>query len=183
MENLEKITDISAVTVSSSVLAELIGVSDRRIRQLGEESILIRASKGRYKLLDSVKNYILNLKIAVDSETNQNIDGELVLEEEKAIHEKVKRHISELKLSLMKGEIHKAEDVEAVMNDMLSSFKTKLLNMPSKLSPMLVSRNDVGLIKKMLTKEIIEILNELKNYNIQDFYSEDYIDAGEDDGG
>lgn len=177
MENLGKTTNISAVTVSSSVLAELIGVSDRRIRQLGEEGVLIRASKGRYKLLDSLKNYILNLKIAVDSETSQNIDGELVLEEERAIHEKVKRHISELKLSLMKGEMHKAEDIEAVMNDILSSFKTRLINMPSKLSPMLVSRNDVGLIKEILTREVIEVLNELKDYNIQDFYSNDYVEV------
>ena len=52
----KKVDDISAITVNATVLADIIGVTDRRIRGLAEEGILVRASKGRYNLKESLIN-------------------------------------------------------------------------------------------------------------------------------
>ena len=147
-----KVTDIDSLTVSAAVLGNIFGVTDRRIRQMAEEGIIVRAAKGRYNLVDSLKNYILSLKLAVDSNDSDNPDGELNFEEEKALHERVKRHISEMKLQTMKGELHKADDVRHVMTDMLSSFKTRMMNIPAKVAPVLEDR-DAGYIKERLTSE------------------------------
>ena len=174
-----KVTDIDSLTVSAAVLGNIFGVTDRRIRQMAEEGIIVRAAKGRYNLVDSLKNYILSLKLAVDSNDSDNPDGELNFEEEKALHERVKRHISEMKLRTMKGELHKADDVRHVMTDMLSSFKTRMMNIPAKVAPVLEDR-DAGYIKERLTSEVTEALNELKDYNPADFYSDEYVE-GEDD--
>lgn len=174
-----KVTDIDSLTVSAAVLGNIFGVTDRRIRQMAEEGIIVRAAKGRYNLVDSLKNYILSLKLAVDSNDSDNPDGELNFEEEKALHERVKRHISEMKLQTMKGELHKADDVRLVMTDMLSSFKTRMMNIPAKVAPVLEDR-DAGYIKERLTSEVTEALNELKDYNPADFYSDEYVE-GEDD--
>ena len=84
-----KVTDIDSLTVSAAVLGNIFGVTDRRIRQMAEEGIIVRAAKGRYNLVDSLKNYILSLKLAVDSNDGDNPDGELNFEEEKALHERV----------------------------------------------------------------------------------------------
>lgn len=173
--NSKKIDDISAITVSSKVFSEIIGVSDRRVRQLGEEGVLIRAAKGRYKLADSVKNYILTLKLSNDSNNIPIEDDELDLEQEKAKKERVNRLIAELKLAKMKGEVHSSKDVEAVMTDMLSSFKSRLINLPAKVSPILTGR-DTGYINDYLTTEILNILTELSGYNPEDFYGDEYID-------
>ena len=140
-----KVTDIDSLTVSAAVLGNIFGVTDRRIRQMAEEGIIVRVAKGRYNLVESVKNYILSLKLAVDSAGNDNPDGELNFEEEKALHERVKRHISEMKLQTMKGELHKAENVKRVMTDMLSAFKTRVLNIPAKVASILEDR-DAGYI-------------------------------------
>ena len=150
-----KVTDIDSLTVSAAVLGNIFGVTDRRIRQMAEEGIIVRAAKGRYNLVDSLKNYILSLKLAVDSNDGDNPDGELNFEEEKALHERVKRHISEMKLQTMKGELHKADDVR-------------------------LEDRDAGYIKERLTSEVTEALNELKDYNPADFYSDEYVE-GEDD--
>lgn len=174
-----KVTDIDSLTVSAAVLGNIFGVTDRRIRQMAEEGIIVRAAKGRYNLVDSLKNYILSLKLAVDSNDSDNPDGELNFEEEKALHERVKRHISEMKLQTMKGELHKADDVRHVMTDMLSSFKIRMMNIPAKVAPVLEDR-DAGYIKERLTSEVTEALNELKDYNPADFYSDEYVE-GEDD--
>lgn len=176
-----KIIDISAITVNSATLEKIIGVSDRRIRQLAGENIIVRAAKGRYRLMDSIMNYILTLKVQMEAGNADSLDGEIDLEEEKAVHERVKRHISELKLQTMKGDLHKSEDVERVMTDMLVSVKTKLLSMPMKLAPLLVARNEVDYIRAVISKEVLEILNELKDYNPKDFHCDEFI--GEEDEG
>ena len=174
-----KIENIDNLTVSAAVLGNIIGVTDRRVRQMAEEGIFNRVAKGRYNLVDSLKNYILSLKLAAEGAMDSP-DGEVNLEEERALHERVKRHISEMKLQTMKGELHKAEDVERVMTDMLVSFKTRLLNIPSKVAPVLENR-ETGYIKDKLMSEITETLNELKDYNPKDYYPDEYIEEEEDE--
>lgn len=175
-----KTTDISAITVNSASLEKMIGVSDSRIRQLARENILVRAAKGRYKLMESVRNYIITLKVQSEASNLESSDGELDLGEEKAIHERVKRHISELKLQTMKGELHKAEDVERVMTDMLTAFKARIMTIPSKTAPILEGR-DAGYIKECLTREMVEALNELKDYDPKAFYSDEYVEGEAED--
>lgn len=175
-----KVTNVDGITVSAAVLGDLFGVTDRRIRQMAEEGIVVRAAKGRYKLVDSIKNYLLTLKLAADGVGVELVDGVINFDEEKALHERVKRHISELKLQIMKGELHKAEDVEMVMMDMLVAFKTRVMNIPSKVAPILENR-DAAFIKDRLTKEVIEALNELKDYDPKAFYSDEYVEESSDE--
>lgn len=170
-----KVTNIDSITVSASVLGDMFGVTDRRIRQMAEEGIVARAAKGRYKLVDSIKNYLLTLKLAAEGVGVELADGEIDLDEEKGLHERVKRHISELRLQIMKGKLHKAEDVEMVMTDMLASFKTRIMNIPSKVAPVL-ENHDAAYIKDRLTKEVMEALNELKDYDPKAFYSEEHVE-------
>ncbi len=173
-----KITNIDSITVSAAVLGDMFGVTDRRIRQMAEEGIVVRAAKGRYKLVESIKNYLLTLKLAAEGVGMELADGEINFDEEKALHERVKRHISELKLQVMKGELHKAEDVQIVMMDMLVAFKTKIMSIPSNVAPILENREAV-FIKERLTKEVIEALNELKDYDPKAFYSDEYVEESE----
>jgi phage terminase Nu1 subunit (DNA packaging protein) len=179
----EKVDDISRITVSAGVLGKIIGVSDRRIRQLADEGILTKVSSGRYSLQESLHSYILNLRVANDADRGQKeLEDKLDYALEKAMHERVKRHMSELQYALMKGNVHRAEDVEAVMTNMLTNFKTKILNLPSKLTPLLVNRSDKKYILELLTDEFGEALEELSIYNASDFYSDEYIDIEEDEG-
>lgn len=181
MAETEKVDDLSRITVSAGVLSKIIGVSDRRIRQLADEGILTKASSGRYNLQESLHSYILNLRVANDATKNPDLEDKLDYALEKAMHERVKRHMSELQYALMKGNVHKSEDVEAVMTNMLTNFKTKIMNLPSKLTPLLVDRKDKKYILDLLTDEFHEALNELSDYNAGDFYSDDYIDIEDDE--
>jgi phage terminase Nu1 subunit (DNA packaging protein) len=179
----EKVDDISRITVSAGVLGKIIGVSDRRIRQLADEGILTKVSSGRYSMQESLHSYILNLRVANDADRGQrDLEDKLDYALEKAMHERVKRHMSELQYALMKGNVHRAEDVEAVMTNMLTNFKTKILNLPSKVTPLLVNRSDKKYILELLTAEFSEALEELSNYNAGDFYSDEYIDIDEEEG-
>lgn len=180
MADTEKVNDIDSVTVTAGVLGGILGVSERRVRGLAQEGIFVKASQGRYKLKESMHNYVLNLRVANDAgkTIQSDLEDELDLNTEKAKHERIKRHMSELKLALMKGEVHKSNDVEAVMMDMLVRFKTKIISLPSKLTPQLVDR-DKSYILNALTEELNQVLEELSSYNAADFYGKEYIDAEE----
>ncbi len=182
MARTEKVDDISMITVSAGVLSKIIGVSDRRIRQLADEGILTKVSSGRYNLQESLHSYILQLRVSNDAEKSQtDLEDKLDFSMEKAMHERVKRHITELKYALMKGQVHRSEDVEAVMTNMLINFKTKLISLPSKLTPLLVDRDNKKYILELLTNEMHEVLTELSDYNASDFYSDDYVDIDDED--
>lgn len=174
----QKVDSVDNVTVSGGVLADLFSLTDRRIRQLADEGIIVRVKKGRYDLVSSVKNYIIHIKTNNDLKDNKS-DVEIDLERERALHEKVKRAKSEIELAAMRGEMHHSSDVERVMNDMLGNFRAKILAMPSKLAPLLVARNELAIIQQLIKKECNETLEELAAYDASLFYNDKYIDLDE----
>lgn len=172
--------DMSAITVSAKTLGEVLGIGDRMVRHLADEGILARNSHGKYLLMKSVKNYILTLKASkAGKHVESSLDETLDLDTEKAKHEHVKRTISEIKLSLIQGKVHKAEDVERVVTDMMVRFKSKLEAMPSKLAKKLENKGRAD-IQRILLNEIQGALKELSEYNPADYYSDEHIEVGED---
>lgn len=172
--------DMSSVTVSAQRMGDILGVGDRMVRYLAEEGVLKRNSHGKYLLVASVKNYILTLKISkpTSAETEKN-EGPLSWEDEKAKHEKLKRQITDLKLQILKGRLHKSEDVERVVNDMLAKFKSKMEAMPAKLARKLEKKSKTQILE-ILQDEIRSALEELSEYNPSDYYSDDYIEIEDD---
>ncbi len=179
MADTLKKEDLSNVMVNAGVLQEIFGVSDRMIRYLVEQGIIEKTARGKYPLLKNVKSYITTIKVANQGKDVSVDDEGLDLMEEKAMHEHVKRQITEIKLQLIKGQVHKAEDVEAVMTDMFEKFKTKINCLPSKLAKSLEGEGRLG-IQKILKEELDGALEELAEYNPKDFYSDEHIEISDD---
>lgn len=176
-----QIEDIDSITVSSQILARVFDVKSSRIRQLTADGIVKKESRGNYLLFESIKNYITLLKVKQLSGKSVNeIPTDLNLMEEKARHEYIKRQISEIRLALIRGQVHKSEDVSAVMTDMFTKFKSKMSAMPTKLAKRLEGKNRVQ-IQQILQEEINQALTELAAYNPKDFYSDDYVDVTDEE--
>lgn len=177
-ENEPRIDDI---VVSPKVLADTLGITDRQIRNLAEQGIVEKTDKGRYLFKSSVKAYITLLKVAQRSkEEKERFGDSLDLEEEKAKHEVLKREITEIRLQLIKGNVHRAEDVERVITDMFIKFRSKMQAMPAKLAKRLENKGSLE-IQEALREEIGDALNELADYNAVDYYSDDYIEVSDKD--
>ena len=180
-EDTRKVQSIEDITVSAKVIGEMIGVGDRMVRHLADEGIIKRNSHGRYLLLESVKNYILTLKVSKAGESiKTDFDKDsLDLNHEKAVNEHWKSLITEIKLQLIKGQVHKSEDVERVMTDMFLNFKNKMLALPHKLAIKLENRERQE-IQEKLREEIASALSELADYTPEAFYSDEHIDIEDD---
>ena len=175
----KKIESVDNVTVSSTVLANLFGLTTRRIRQLENEGVITKVARGKYNLQENIKNYITFIKASADLKENKTEDGKIDYDEEHALLERRKREKIELELAAMRGTMHRAEDVERVMTDMLSNFKAKLLGLPPRAAPKLITFSEIADIQEHLRIEVLEVLEELSEYNPSDLYSDDFVEVDE----
>lgn len=160
-----KVLSKDIYTVSTKEICEILGLSERRIQQLAKEEILIRISHGKYDLPTSIQKYIDYIK--EQSKTGEELDK--VTEETLLV--RVRRQKAEIELDIMQGNVHLSEDVEKVMNDMLSSFRAQVLVIPGKAAPQLIGMTEIEPIKAILKNYIHEALQEMSEYDPAAFYN------------
>ncbi|MBP1924605.1 hypothetical protein J2Z76_000458 [Sedimentibacter acidaminivorans] len=124
-----------------------------------------RVSHGVYDLPLSIQSYLNYIK--EQSKTGEELSK--VTEEILLI--RARRQKAEMDLDIIKGNVHRSEDVEAIMNDMLASFRAQLLVLPNKVAPLIIAQTEVELIKTIIKKYVNEALQELSCYDPDMFYS------------
>lgn len=180
IDTSKRVTDLEGIFVTAKVMGEIIGVTDRQIRNLANDGMIPRMANGSYELIPALNGYIENLKVGQREEKTE-IRKEEKFQEEKYLHERAKRQKTELQLGQMKGELHSADAVREVMTDMLSNFKAQILAMPTKAAPTLIGRSEISVIEDLLKDEVLAILMELKEYNPSDFIDSTYIDMEDEE--
>ena len=121
---------MSSIEVTEAELAEYLGLSTRRIRQLFKEGIVIKSQRGKYDLKSSVNKYINSLR---DREKNKDENLEklkISREAESLMHERLKKRKTELVVLQMEKKMHTSEDVEHFWNAMIMSAKSRLTSIP-----------------------------------------------------
>lgn len=150
------------MVVNQKELAQCLGVSTRRIRQLREEGLFQRGEENAkgYNLEHCIQEYI---DYKVNAETGRR--ASVSKEEVQAEHEEIKKQISVLKLRKLKRELHEASNVELFLTNMLSRFRNRLLEMPPKLALLVVGMEDQNEIIQVIKKEVLATLEELSEYD------------------
>lgn len=160
------------IILGSADTARVLGITSRRLQQLTKDGIVVKENYGKYEMTKVVPAYLQFRTSQLESENEE----ELNFKKEKTLLTRAQRKKAETELAVMKGDLHKAEDVERVMNTMLSAFRNRCLTIPSRASPVLVNKN-LNEIKLALRAEINEALQELSDYDPGIFYLPD----GEDE--
>ncbi len=175
VENLEKETDVSTLICSAGVLADMLGIKQTTVRHLASSGVMPRVSSGRYKMRDCVHNYVMQLRIQSKNPESGSTNEKPELRDMQAKHEAVKLQMSEMQLKLMQGKLHKSEDVEKVMTNMLASMRAKLLSLPSRIAPSIAGVSDPAEVVTILKDVIYDVLHELADYTPEMFYGEDLM--------
>jgi hypothetical protein len=138
--------------------ARLVGKTPQWIRQLTRDGVLKQCKRGRYILGGNLQAYIEYVQGGKeDSKKPRYVDA-------KTEHELIKKEKAELELRALKGELHEAKDVKAVMSDMILTFKSKMQSIPPRLGPQL-DGEPAKKIESTLHKEISEALRSLVDYS------------------
>ncbi len=165
-ETGRKVGEKHFMEVNQKELAAILGLSDRRIRQLIKDFGLFSAFEAggkrqrRYNLEKCIQEYI-QYKISEEMGKGASRDKE----EAQTRHEEIKIKISKLKLRKLQQELHAAEDVEDFLTEMLVAFRARLMVIPQKVGPLAADEDDVNKIIDLLEKEVLETLDTLSEYD------------------
>lgn len=172
--------DLKTATTSQSNLGKALGLSRQRISQLVQEDVMSLDENGNLLIVESIINYV-KLKGFGTSENNRGESAPDFIQE-KALHERTKREIAELKLAKMEGKLYDSRTVEMVMVEMLANLRTQLLGLPTKLAPILegLSKEE---IYNVATREIEDKLLELSEYSPEMFQDDEYLGGDSDEDG
>lgn len=159
-----KDSEKNAYTVTTAEISEIFGISTRRVQQLAKDGVFVRVGHGQFDLPASINAYI---EYRLDDTKEE---GMLDKTTEEAKWTRARRQKTELELQIMRGDLHRSEDVKRVMNDMLGSFRARTLSIPSKIAPQLVGLTEIPPIKELLKRGVYEALEELSDYDPMVFY-------------
>jgi phage terminase Nu1 subunit (DNA packaging protein) len=169
-------------TATTSQIARLLCRDERTIQRLTVQGVLSKArdadgtpKRRTYEVIPTVQSFIrclddqLGLAALNDSDFRAERTG-LV---------RAQRQRAELENQLFKGQLHRADDVEAIMNDILSGIKMRLLAIPSRIARVLVGQTAIARIIDIITSAIELALGDLLTYRAEDFYARNraYLEA------
>lgn len=152
---------------SAAELADVFGLSTRRIEQFKTDGIIKGEGKPtKYDYDAAVRDYTSFLSDKAYGREKKETDS--LLETEKLTAEKriktAKAEMAELELKELKGELHRASDVEAITTDHVMFVRSMLMALPGKLAVDLAAIHTAPEAAERIKQEVYTILQQLSDY-------------------
>ena len=154
-------TDIHDIDVDVSTLAILFGVSQRRIQEYAQLGILEKTGRGQYNLCDCVLHFVHFLR---EKRNKYPID----LQNERARLTRLQADKCDLELHEARGEVIRAEDVAKTWGDLVVAARSRLLAIPTTVSPAVLAADKLNTVTELLRDSIEDALNELAETKHED---------------
>ena len=120
----------------------------------------------RYDLLPTIQRYIRYLTAKANgrepSKKDSEIEGRRL--EAEADLKRSKADIAALQLSELEGTMHRSEDVEAVMTDLVYNIRSMLVALPGRLAVDVTGAATPAEASEIIRTEVYKILTELAGY-------------------
>lgn len=164
-------TKPNAKLVGSDILAQLFGVTTRRIQQLTKEGVIVSTKvKGanRYDLMTTIQRYIKYLGDKAnnrESKSSQVIEIEVRKMKAEADLKESKASIAALELNEIEGKMHRSEDVEAMTTDLVFAIRSMIMALPGRLAIDVANITTAAEASERIKQECHGILNDLSNYH------------------
>lgn len=154
--------------VDSKAIAALFGVTTRRVQQLTEEGVIQSVKKGRanrYELISTAQTYIRYLSDKLNHrDAAKDKTAEMKKLEADADYKRSKADIAALQLKELQGKLHRSEDVEAVMTDMIYHIRAMLIALPGRLAMDAANAKTAPEASEIIRKEVYAVMEELSGY-------------------
>jgi terminase small subunit / prophage DNA-packing protein len=148
--------------ISAADLAALLGLSERRLRDLAAAGILARAARGQYRFGASVRQYVAHLREIAAG--RGSAAGDLDLVQERARLAKERADATAMKNAISRGELLPADEVERTWTALLREVRSGCLALPPRIGSRLgLDRAGVDIVREevygaldALSKEITD---------------------------
>jgi len=139
--------------VGLNELASWLGVTTRRCIQMVEEGIVLKDGRGRYRLKESVLNFIAHQKRLAEG-TGRKSD----LSEEKLLTARIERKRRELEFATQEGSLITVESHKAAMAEAFDMVRSNIRNLPGSIAPRLVGLDDARDVQAILSPAVDDAL-------------------------
>ncbi len=164
-------------------IAELFGVSERRVQQMTEEQKILETVSvkeggrrvNRYDLAPTIQRYIRHLsERAKKKETPlTDAENESAKLEAEAKYKQAKAKMEELKLKELQGELHRSEDVKEIVTNNVMLIRGMLLALPGQLAVDMESAKTAAEASEIMKRAVHRVLLDLSRYEYDgDAYKE-----------
>lgn len=153
----------------AEAVAQFVGLTTRRIYQLTDAGILpvVDTPDGnRYDFNDTIRKYIKYLQgLAAGKEVNLS-EAEVKKRKTEADtkYREAKAKKAELELKEFEGKLYKAEDIKAVISDMVYAMRGAMLALPARLAIDVANAQTPAEASAIIKAEVDKVLRELTNY-------------------
>lgn len=142
---------------TDKVVADWLALTQKRVKQLRDEGVLIEKKPGLYDLRASVLRYVNYIRTGNRADLNG----------ERALLTKAKREAADMENDVRRGTLHSSEDIEKGIKTMCLNIRSRFLTLPAKLAPKLAEMGgNQAAIFDELNRAMKEALEGLSNYNI-----------------
>lgn len=159
----------AAKLVDSKTIAQLFEMTPRRVQQLTKEGVITAVKEGnanRYDLLPTIQRYIRYLTAKANgrepSKKDSEVEGRRL--EAEADLKRSKADMAALQLKELEGKMHRSEDVEAVMTDLVFTIRASLIALPGRLAVDVAAAPSAAEASVIIRAEVYKILDELATY-------------------
>jgi hypothetical protein len=157
--------DLSTVTVNSTALAGVLGISQRRVHQLAADGIIPKPDAYQYNLVESVRGYTGFLRAIVERQ-GSGTSNEALKAARVALLKSQKR-AADLAYQEKAGKLLSVDDVEQLMLEAAATFAGQKRSMGSRLAGQLAGMTDPKAIMNLLNHENDAILrNVSKQFSV-----------------
>lgn len=156
----KKVERITADTeINTTELATVLGVTARRVQQMAQDGTIAPVQRGRFLLGESVQRYIAFFAKArdVSQQDRERLDAEVDIKKAKAI-------ISGLEAKELQGKMHRTEDVESIITDLVYTIRGMLVAFPGRLAVDVHNAESSAEASIIIRDEVYKVLEELANY-------------------
>lgn len=154
--------------VTSETVAHAVGVGPEWIRQLSDDGTLeIMRKDARvriYDLFESIRAYCEFLRNSSLGETQIRKEMALAMAEADLRYKEARAGKIELELAELKGQMHRAEDVELVVSDMIAKIRAAILALPGRLAVDTAEAKTARETSALIKTAVDELLNETAAY-------------------
>lgn len=159
------IDDYGNVIVTGKELADVLALSEAHVFTLKRRHIIqsIRAHKNQYHLGPAVRAYVAY-------KCGQDSSAEADFHKERALKERANRELRQILVQQTWGQLHRAEDVEAIQAASNCDIRFRLLKFGNLLSSQIAGKTDPAEVKAVIDSEVRKVLNKLREFNPRDYY-------------
>ena len=159
-------------TYSTTTIAKLLQLSERRVQQLTKDGVIPKVDRGKYELVPAVHGYInyLRHQMSADFSPDDIVKNKNRLTLATA-------ELREIEKSQLEGELIPTSEIKKTWLHYVNLIKTKLLSIPNKAAPQMVTVNNINDAKNLLKERIHDTLDEIAKVDITNTQQGNVIDS------